>query len=106
MDIQYIELGPVPCDESCAQLGQENYRKQATKEMTAYINQLYRMWDDTDISVIFQMKWFNHDFGSYGEVCVIYDADCEIASDFAYQVERNLPMNWDKEALKELEEIK
>ena len=42
MVMEYIEIGATPYDEDCAQVGAENYRKDAMKEMNAYINQLNR----------------------------------------------------------------
>ena len=53
----------------------------------------------------FRIKWFSHDFGSYGEVCAYWDTENEIANEYVYTIDRNLPSNWDKDALKELKII-
>ena len=99
----YLELSPCPTDEDCAQVGQPDYRAKATKEMKAYINQLYRQFPDAeDKGCDFFIKWFPHEFGSYGYVCVMFSEDEDMQVDFAYGVENNLPDNWDDEALKEL----
>lgn len=42
-NIEYISLGATPCDEDCAQVGQEDYSTQSKKECQAYINQLWRI---------------------------------------------------------------
>lgn len=98
---EYFILGPVPSDEDCAQVGDENFRQRATLEMDAYINQLYRLFPDADsCGVIFTKKWFNHDFGSYGEVIANYNNDEGFA--FVLNVELNLPSYWDDEAREEL----
>lgn len=102
MDVQYMEIGPVPYDESCAQVGEENFRQLATAEMNAYIEQMYRLYPDAHEHIVFEKKWFNHDFGSYGEVCIVFDADDDRSCEYAYNVERNLPQNWDDEALEKL----
>lgn len=99
----YLELSPTPTDEDCAQVGEPDYRAKATKEMKAYINQLYREFPDTqDEGCEFFIKWFPHEFGSYGYVCVMYTEGNRMQEEYAFSIENNLPYNWDEEALKEL----
>jgi hypothetical protein len=103
--IDYLEVGPVPADEPCAQVGDMDYRNVARREMNTYARQLDRMFPDAKkYDVTFLPKFFNHDFGSYGEVCVCYDTDNEESMNFAFHVERNLPEFWDDEAVKELDD--
>lgn len=100
--LEYMEIGPVPCEEDCAQVGQSDFRKIASKQMDAYISQLKREFA-TRLDVIdFGKKWFNHDFGTYGEVVVYFNPDDEYSTKSAYFVESHLPMNWDDEAIEEL----
>lgn len=100
---EYMELGPTPCDEKCAQVGDINFRENANKEMKAYIRQLERMFPDyVKHGIYFDKKWFSHDFGSYGEVCIYWNNDNEEARNYAYYCEQNTPSNWDEEARKEL----
>lgn len=97
-------LGPTPADESCAQVGEDNFREKAKKEMNAYINQLMRQFPNVDeFNVSFKIKWQNHDFGTYGEVVAVYDAANQESARKALDIEWQLPENWDEEALKELE---
>ena len=103
MVMEYMEIGATPYDEDCAQVGSENYRKDAMKEMDAYINQLNRSFVlARTYGIAFKQKWFNHDFGSYGEVCIYWNNENEDADIHAYEIERNLPGKWDEEAKKEL----
>lgn len=95
---EYLELGPVPCEEECAQVGTDNYHEKARKECAAYKNQLNRLFPDGN----FTIKPFFHEFGSYFEVCIFYDDNDETSLDYAYNVESNIPSNWDEEAKKEL----
>ena len=105
MTMEYMEIGSSPYDELCAQLGFDNYRKDATKEMDAYINQLNRLFIEAkNYGITFKQKWFNHDFGTYGEVCMSWNPENEIANTYVYEIESNLPSNWDEEAKKELGE--
>ena len=92
---EYIELGPVPANEECAQTGDPDFRKQAMKEGARYIELLKRLFPNELDSCSFQLKSFPHDFGSYFEVVVIYDPDDEESVNFAYNVERNLPETWE-----------
>jgi|APGre2960657373_1045057.scaffolds.fasta_scaffold95643_2 hypothetical protein len=104
--IEYMELGSTPCEEDCAQVGSNGFRERANNEMTAYINQLNRLFSNAESNgVKFRIKWFSHDFGSYGEVCAYWDTENEIANEYVYTIDRNLPSNWDKDALKELKII-
>lgn len=99
----YITLGPTPCAENCAQVGDINYKRRATLEMDAYINQLERMFPNSSSDGLsFQKKWFNHDFGTYGEVVVVYNDDDYDATVHAIRIENNLPDYWDEAALDEL----
>jgi hypothetical protein len=72
-------------------------------EMTAYINQLNRIFSDAESKGIdFKIKKFHHDFGTYGEVCMYWNTDNEVADQYVYIIESNLPATWDREALQEL----
>lgn len=104
MNQEYIELGPVPCEENCAQVGDADFRKASNLEMSAYINQLRREFHSRLNVIEFGKKWFDHDFGSYGEVVVYFNPDDDESFQAAYFVESHLPMTWDDEAIKELED--
>jgi hypothetical protein len=100
---EYMEIGPSPYDEDCAQVGTDNYAQRVDKELNAYKNQLNRLFPDAESKgITFRTKWFNHDFGSYGEICLYWNTDNEIANEYAYTIEANLPSNWDEVAIKEM----
>lgn len=107
MSIDYLNLGSAPCEEDCAQVGSSNYTILANLEMDLYIDQLNRQFSDlieNDL-IFFHKKWFNHDFGRYGEVVVSYNPDKEESFHAALYVENNIPYNWDEEAVKERKRI-
>jgi hypothetical protein len=105
MVMEYIQIGPTPYDENCAQVGDDDYRKDAKKEMDVYINQLNRTFIDAKSKgIAFKQRWFDHDFGAYGEVCIYWNTENPVADEYAYVIERNLPSDWDEEAKKELTE--
>ena len=103
MRANYLYLGPTPLEEDCAQVGQNGYRQQAEKELTAFVNQLYRQFTEAqEKNVLFKIRWEQHDFGTYGEVVVLYDEDDRDSVEYAFNTEINQPEFWDEEALKEL----
>ena len=104
MNTDYITLGSVPLDEACAQVGDSNYDKRSRMESRAFINQLYRIFGKSPLGTHITPKSFPHDFGSYVEVCVVYDTDSEASEDFAFKVECAIPTEWDSEARIELKE--
>lgn len=100
---EYMEIGPVPAEEDCAQVGEDNFRLKAQSEMNAYIGLLERTFPNAVHSnVTFKAKWFPHDFGSYGEVCIYWDDEDEESTKVAFEIESNLPSEWDRMALQEL----
>lgn len=103
MNTDYLYIGPTPVNENCAQVGDPDFNMKASKEMKAFINQLYRTFPDaTENSVKFRIKWELHDFGKYGEVVVDYNCEDEMSYSYALNIDSNIPENWDEEALKEL----
>lgn len=105
MAMDYVYLAPSPIEEDCAQVGEPDFRKKATKEMTAFCNQLYRQFPNSmEMGIRFRIKWQDHDFGQYGEVVATYDMNDDEAMNLAYEIENNLPEHWDKEAIQEMKE--
>jgi hypothetical protein len=100
---EYMEIGSTPHGENCAQVGSENYMNLATMEMDTYIRLMERLFPEASSKNInFKKKWFDHDFGSYGEVCMFWNSENEEANNYVYEIDRNLPESWDKVAMEEL----
>lgn len=87
----YMELGPTPAAEPCAQVGSDNYDVDAREECGRYKNLLIERFGHPER---FGIKRFPHDFGSYYEVVVYFDDDDQESLDFAINVEHNIPENW------------
>ena len=95
---EYLELGPVPGGEACQQVGVASYDPHLARlECLAYLQQLLRLFPPVH-GTGFAVKAFPHDFGSYHEVCVLYDGDNEAQVEYAFRVEGNLPEQWDEKA--------
>lgn len=99
----YLTLGPTPCDEKCEQLGDSYNPSRAKLEMIAYIAQLKRQFG-TSSEIYFRVKSFPHDFGTYSEVVVWFDDLSEKSCQEAFEVENNLPAEWDEVAKQFLKE--
>jgi hypothetical protein len=102
--LDYLNLGPTPTNEDCAQVGSPDFEKRANRQLDAYKAQLERMFPGlkTHKSMEFKKMWFPHDFGSYGEIVIVYDADNELEAATAIEIEWNTPTHWDQEAIEEL----
>jgi hypothetical protein len=102
MASDYLTIGSSPAEENCAQVGADNYGELSRKECNAFVKQLERQFGQPPFGARFAVKSFPHDFGSYKEVCVIYNDDIEEAVEFAFKVENESPAQWDDEAKAEL----
>jgi uncharacterized protein YbaR (Trm112 family) len=97
-----LSLGATPYGETCAAVGQEDYRKRARVECRAYIGQLTRMFGEPPDGCRLIIRSCPHDFGSYLDVEAVFDSDNEPAVRFAYRLEDGVPELWDAEAREEL----
>lgn len=101
--MNYIEFDTVPLEEECVQLKKTgtDYDRMIA-EANAFKGQLKRMFPPPPGCKI-RVAAVPHDFGSYYEVRAYYNQNDEEATNWAYNIEANLPNHWDEEARKELE---
>lgn len=104
MAYDYIDIGPSPSGEDCAQVGEIDYRKKAIMEMNAFMHQIEREFSSLfeNTSIFMKKKFYEHDFGSYGSVVICYDIDDPKAVDAAFTIEANTPEYWDDKAIEEI----
>lgn len=94
---EYYELGSSPIDEDCVQVNSNtDYMPAMREECRRYKRQLERDFPIPEgINAHYTIKSFSHDFGSYLEVCVVYDESDEKANEFVFDVlDSNLPLHW------------
>jgi len=85
----YLELGPVPADEDCQQVGTTDYDyAKDTADLRRYKALLETRWPEAQ----FAIKSFPHEFGTYREVVVYFDTEEE--NPLAFEIEANLPRTW------------
>jgi hypothetical protein len=104
MSTDYFTIGCTPGDEPCIQVGHPKYSEIARTECSYYIQDLthnlrnrFSLTDTQDLSVVFRIKSFPHDFGSYHEVAVYYDPSDQISVDQAIVAEEGLE-HWSEES--------
>ena len=99
----YIEIGPVPGEENCAQVGSSNYTEASLRECEVFRRMLARLFPvPAGLPVAYVGRTHPHDFGNYREVSIRYDDSDSQAIEFAYEVERSIPGEWDAIARYEL----
>lgn len=104
--MEYIELGPVPAGEPCAQVGTDNYLARSMRECEVFRRMLERVFPIPEgLPVKYVVRSHPHDFGTYREVSVRYSSDDPAACDFAFRVESSVPDGWDPVAQQELADL-
>ena len=91
----FMVIGSSPAAEDCVQVsGAVDYLPAMKKECLRFKAMLEEKFPNPPPNTRFAIKRFEHDFGPYLEVCVIFDDENEASSDFAYKVEGNTPEYW------------
>lgn len=97
--LDYIELGTAPIEEDCVQYKTDNYTIRAKHECRVFMNQLHRQFGSGTETNYFKIKHCPYDEdGGYYEVVVYYDPDNELSTQYAFDIECNLPLYWDDES--------
>ncbi len=90
----YINIGPTPAGEECAQVGDSDYHKRAFKECNRFIKQLESEFGKPPREAELNIKSFHHDFGIYHEVVCYFDTEDEESQGYCYEIEANTPEYW------------
>jgi hypothetical protein len=96
--IDYLELGPSPCDEDCEQLGTNYDPARARLECRVLRDQMIRQFGPPPEGAYYKIRSNPHDFGTYYELAIFYDEHNEEAVAYAFNVERQYPQVWDAQA--------
>jgi len=96
----YITLGCCPIDETPVMVSKDyDYWGDMQKELERYkelLSKKFPIPSHLEFDVCYRIKWFNHDFGPYGEVVVVFEDSLEEAVEFALNIEGNLPLKWEE----------
>lgn len=91
----YIDIGPSPAAEDCAQLGTDDYSELAREECKRFIAFIRKHKGEEPAGARLAIKSNAHDFGTYYEVVCYFDDECEEATNYAFACESDLPEHWD-----------
>lgn len=97
----YIALGPVPSDENCAQIGDDDYAPRARAECKRFITLLRSTFGPEPSGAYLTTKAFEHDYGTYYEVVCYFNPRTSASIDYAFRCEREAPTTWGSEATAE-----
>ena len=90
----FMEIGSSPCDEPCAQVGEDNYMERGREECKRFIELIRKKLGDEPPGAHLATKTFPHDFGSYAEVVCYFEDSDEEANRYAYLCESEAPRTW------------
>jgi len=97
-----LDIDTVPLDEECAQVGSTDYSERSKIECRVFADQIIREHGKPPGSARIAIKRNPHDFGTYLSIELVFNDDNEDESEWAYNVEGNLPMEWDEIAKENL----
>jgi hypothetical protein len=100
--MERLDLGSAPSQETCAQVGSEDYAEKARRECRALIGQLIRTVGEPPAGVRFRIVGNPHDFGTYYTVVVEYDGNDTVSAGYAARCDEATPDYWDAIAREEL----
>lgn len=93
MPTQKLNIGPVPFEENCAQLGSTpDFDDVARFECRAYCAALIAVYGSPPEGARLRVVGAPHDFGTYYEAYVFYDTDIQAAVEYALTVEQGLAL--------------
>ena len=90
----YPQIGQVPPEETCVQVGTIGYEEKAQLECERYIRKLREFFGEEPENTQLRVKGFPHDFGTYYEVICYYDPDNKSSINYAFKCEGHGPKTW------------
>lgn len=101
-----LEIGTVPAEEQCQQVGTPNYdaisAKKECRIYKQYLQRLFPIPQALEEDLAYYIKSSAHDYGNYYEVAIKFNSENSEAVEFAYNVEAKSPLRWDEIALEAL----
>lgn len=95
MSKEYISLGTTPIEETCSQVGEENYYQKGIEEGLKFITQLEKEFGQPPQGAKFKLMDCPHDFGNYVDLICEYDPANLEACQYCFNIEINLPEKWE-----------
>ena len=87
----FINIGPAPAEEDCAQLGTPDYPECSRQECNRFIALIRRAFGKEPEGARLYVKCLEHDFGSYREVVCSFDDTLPDSVAYAFRCEAEAP---------------
>lgn len=87
-------LGSAPAEESCVQVGDPDYARDAKNECRQYMAAIRIVCGEPPEGAKLVVRSQPHDFGSYFEVAVVFDGTNREAVAYAAKVDEQAPTTW------------
>lgn len=94
MNEETIWLGPVPTLEPSAQVGDDDYARNARAECAAFVAAIRKTCGREPEGARLVVLAQEHECGTYYEVACVYDGDDEWAAAYAARVDTEAPTTW------------
>ena len=94
MPYDEMGIGPTPCDEKCAQVGEENYHERAREESRRFIELIRKKLGPEPPGARLTITSNPHDFGTYLDVVCRFQEGDEEALAYALLCESEAPRTW------------
>jgi hypothetical protein len=95
-----LSMGPTPCDESCASVGDLDYSRKARAACIRFIQLLHKKFGPEPEGAWLSGKWVPHDFGSECEVVCSYHPGSSASADNAFRCDAETPATWEDVCVK------
>ena len=93
----FLEIGPAPCDEECAQVGDPDFHSRAGEECRRFVELIRKKLGPEPEGATLRVTTHYHDFGPYPEVTCWYDDELPAAVDYAFRCESEAPTRWEND---------
>lgn len=99
----YVEIGPVPADEPCQQVGTPDYDPTAAREeCERFIEVIRESLGAEPTGARLAVKQFPHELGSYYQVVCYFVEEFPEAIDYAFKCKAEVPTRWPSETAEEV----
>ena len=97
MATDFINLATTPAGEPCVQVSTSHpYLEEMRREANRFRSLLERAFPPP-LGGFFAVKKFPHDFGTYLEVCAVFEEDSPLAREWAFSLEGGaIPETWEE----------
>ena len=97
----YLNIGPTPANEDCAQFRTAGYKEAALRECNRFIQQLRKQFGIEPEGASLKVQSFPYDGSNFGDIDYYYEVVCEFdenipeSVEYAYHCESDAWNDWE-----------